>query len=167
MSKQLLPKTTRDTSLAVLCFLFRIPVNRRRIYTEDFLKNLGINASQAYKARTLGQLEYGIHKDGNSDASKIIAAYEDEKAKIESGEAEAEIDIDPEKAARFAARILVARKNFMNDLFKLVPFLRIRHSGSAQKSPTNADGSYTMKIPGFVDVRLDADAETKKHLGLL
>lgn len=166
MNKQLLPKSTKDTALAVVCFLFRIPITRRRIYTEEFLQTQGITATEAHKRKVLGQIEYSIHTADHPLGTKVAAAFEDEKARIESGETDSVLEIDPEIAARFAARVLFARKNFMTDLFKLIPFLRMKHAGSPQKSKIAADGSYTVKVPGHVDIRLDASEETKKHLNL-
>jgi hypothetical protein len=165
--KKLLPHSTKNTALAVVAFLFRIPVNRRRVYSEDFLKRIGLNATQAYKGNQLGEVEYAIETEDQPLASVIITAFNDEKDRIEGGQFDSPLEIDPEVAARFAARVLYARKNFMTDLFKLIPFVRIKHIGSPQRSNKASDGSYTVKVPGHIDVRIDASEETKKHLGLI
>jgi hypothetical protein len=164
--KQKLPYQTRNTALAVVAFLFRIPVNRHKYYTPEMLESKRLTAKEAFQRGILGQVDYSIDTDGDPDHSKIIAAFNDEKLRIDEGQDECPLEIDPEIAARFAARVLYARKNFFSDLFKLVPFLRIQKDGSTQTSKKAENGSYTTTSPGFKDIRIDATDEVKKHFNL-
>ena len=166
MQKQLLPHTTRNTSLAVVAFLLRIPVSRKRVYTEEFLKESRMTAHQAHKAQIIGQVDYAIDTT-DPFASRVVQAFNEEKIRIEEGgETSAEFDVDPEVVARIACRVLYARKNFMKDLLSVIPFLRLRNPGSERTTPKKSDGSFTKEIPGFKDIRLDADETTKSHLKL-
>lgn len=166
MSRQLLPHTTRNTALAVVAFLLRIPVSRKRIYTEEFLKEIRLTAHQAHKAQIIGQVDYAIDTT-DPIAANVVRAFNEEKIRIEEGgETDLEFDVDPEVVARIACRVLYARKNFMKDLLSVIPFLRLRHAGSPRTTPKKPDGSYTTEIPGFKDIRLDADETTKSHLKL-
>ncbi len=164
--KQQLPYLTRNTALAVVAFLFRIPITRKRIYTQSFLEQSNLTAKEAYRRSQLGEIDYAIHTEGDETYTKIIKAFNDEKLRIEDGQDETELDCDPEVAARLACRVLYARKNFFRDLFALIPFIRIPMTGVPKKSAPDNNGAYTVTSPGFKDVRLDADSSTLKHLGL-
>jgi len=150
--------------LAVTAFLLRVPITRKRVYTADFLKSKNLDGKTAFKNGVLGDIFYSIHTEDDDEAKKIVNAFNDEKLAIEEGRETAEFDVDPDVVARIACRVLFARKSFFRDLLKLIPFVRIPHSGNTVKSATAKDGSYTMTVPGFKDIRIDADERTKKHL---
>ncbi len=166
MSKQLLPHTTRNTALAVVAFLLRIPITRRRVYTEEFLQKSGLTAKEAFRRGILGQFDYTIPTNDDPVAARVVKAFNDEKIRIEEGNDTTEIEVDVEVIARICARVLYARKNFMADLQTVVPFLRINNPGTVQKSAPGPDGSHTKQVPGFKDIRIDADEVTKSHLRL-
>lgn len=163
--KQSLPHMTRNTALAVTAFLLRIKITRRRVYTEDFLRRLGIGARTAHRKGVLGEIFYAIHTEDDDVAKRVVKAFNEEKLAIEEGRDTAEFDVEPEVVARIAARTLAARKSFMKELLNLIPFIRIPNEGRVEKSQPSADGSYTMTVPGFRDIRIDADETTRNHLG--
>jgi hypothetical protein len=162
--KTAMPHITLNTALAVTAFLLRIPITRKRVYTQEFLASKRMTAKQAFNNGVLGQVTYAIHTEENPDHAKVVAAFNDEKLKIEEGRESEEFDVPPEVVARIACRVLFARKNFIKDVLSLVPFLRVRHAGSPTKQPTS-DGGYKMTVPGFKDIRIDADEATRQHLG--
>ena len=164
--KTQLPHTTKNTALAVTAFLLRIPVARRRVYTQEFLESQHLTGKQARARGILGDCYYGIPKDDpdHPDAPAVIEAFNAEKLAIEEGANTTEIDVPPEVVARIACRVLHARKSFFRDLLTLTPFLRIPCEGQPRTTPAAADGSYTTTVPGFKDIRLDADEQTRNHL---
>ena len=165
MPKEILPHFTRNTALAVTAFMLRIPVTRRRVYTEEYLAAHRMTAKQAHATGLLGDVYYAIHVDQSpQNVSGVVEAFNEEKLAIEEGRATTEIDVDPRMVARIVCRALFARKNFFADLYnKCVPFLRVRHVGDPQRMETK-DGGWTLTVPGFKDIRVDADEATKQHL---
>lgn len=164
--KQKLPHFTRNTALAVTAFIFRMEIRRHKVYTEDYLNRSKQTAKQAFANGALGQIDYAIDTSANPIHQKVIAAFNDEKLRIDEGQVEMELECDPEIAARIICRAFHARKSFFGDLKKLVPFIRIRHEGSITKSKPDSNGASTMNVPGFKDIRIDADEQTRNHLGL-
>tara|TARA_R110000744_G_scaffold125009_4_gene230666 strand:+ start:179 stop:622 length:444 start_codon:yes stop_codon:yes gene_type:complete len=147
--------------------MLRIPITRKRIYTEDFLEANRTTAKAARAAGKLGLVQYQIDTIENSEARGIIDAYIEQKRLMESGEAPLlEIDIDPKVVAKICCALLLARKQFFKDLLNMVPWVRLRHSGESNTSEKAPDGSYSIETPGYIDVRMDASEETRQHLGL-
>jgi hypothetical protein len=144
--------------------MFRITVSRRRFYTEDFLRAEKVRAREAWKRGLLGIVDYAIDKE-NELTGKVIDAFDAEQAAIKEGKM-LNVEVSPEDVARIAAHIFHARKIFLDDLQKLTPRLRIRHSGEITRSAPDKEGAYTVEVPGFIDVPLDADADTLRDLGL-
>ena len=161
---RILPHVTRNTALAVTAFLLRVPITRKRVYTAEFLKERKLDGRTAFKNGILGDVYYAIHTEESDEAKQIVNAFNDEKLAIEEGRETAEFDVDPDVVARIACRVLFARKSFFRDLLKLVPCVRIPHKGSVQKSGTGKDGSYTINVPGFKNISIDASDEVKQHL---
>jgi hypothetical protein len=157
---------TKNTALAVICFLFRIKVNRRRVYTEDFLAHKRLRAREALAKRELGEIFYWLDNEHPLIAQVIQAFDEEQKAIQEGRNLEIPDDVPPEIIAKIAARVLEARRVFIDDLFKLMPHLRIKHAGGKTRVE-NKDGGWTEEIPGYMDVPLDADEETLRDLGLI
>jgi hypothetical protein len=134
------------------------PIDLWNEYTAAQLEKLGCTARQAWQNGQPGTIRYFFAR--TPELESLIAAYDDECAKLRSGTASHLERPDAEDVVRIVAVTLSQRRTFADLWKKVVPKLTI-HKGGEPLRTNDPDGvGFRVRYPGFKTISIGANAKS-------